>query len=151
MYTEFYFRANINDGPVADWLDNQINGGGWFEEPFQDSHEFFTLPRWHAVFIGGGAVYQESRKPIYRPKAERGEPYDNQLVLASSLKDYGGEIASFVNWIEPYLEQADGDFLGYSLYEDSRPIGWDAEGERDRDFPILYFKGLEPAYADLKV
>lgn len=26
MYTEFYFRANVKDGPVADWLDANING-----------------------------------------------------------------------------------------------------------------------------
>lgn len=28
MHTEFYFRANIKDGPVADWLERKIIGEG---------------------------------------------------------------------------------------------------------------------------
>jgi hypothetical protein len=135
MYTEFYFRANINDGPVADWLERQINGDEWFANGGYGDHEFFGLSRWDSVFRGGGAVYQESRIPIFRRKDIPNCVFNNSLVLSSSLKDYGSEIESFVEWIGPHLEMHDGDFLGYSLYEDST----DNSNEGWRERPVLYF------------
>ena len=138
MYTEFYFRARIEDGPVADWLDEQINGD-WFPAPFDD-HEFFKSDRWSSVFIGGGAVYQESRTPIFRRKnTSGGGPYGNEFVLASSLKNYGDEIASFLEWIMPHLDMHYGDYLGYSLYEDSCD-----DSDEYREHPTLYFHNREP-------
>jgi hypothetical protein len=138
MYTEFYFRARIKDGAVTDWLDEQINGDNdWFPAPF-DEHEFFKCDRWSHVFIGGGAVYQESRTPIFRRKNRSGGgPYGNELVLASSLKNYGDEIESFMEWITPHLDMYHGNFLGYSLYEDS----YDLVGDEYREHPTLYFLG----------
>jgi len=144
MYTEFYFRANIKDGPVADWLDKQINGDVWFDEGGCDDHEFFTLPRWDSVFRGGGAVYQESRRAVFRRKVEpgKGGPYRHQLVLASSLKDYGSETDAFVDWITPHLDMHYGDFLGYSLYEDSCD-----DSDAFREHPTLFFYGRESVRA----
>jgi hypothetical protein len=139
MYTEFYFRANVKDGPAADWLDDQINGEKWFADQPQHTHlihEWFNSPRWSHVFIGGGAVYQESRKPVFRRKTGGTGPYDNQLVLASSLKNYGSDVESFVDWITPHLKMSGGDFLGYSLYEDSC---YDDEDGYYREHPTLYF------------
>jgi len=139
MYTEFYFRANINDGPVADWLDANINGDDdWFRTPFDD-HDFFTSDRWSSVLIGGGAVYQESRTPIFRRKQACG-PYHHQLVIASSLKNYGDEIESFLEWISPHLDMHVGEFLGYSLYEDS-----DDDGDLWREHPTLHFHRRDSA------
>lgn len=138
MYTEFYFRANIEDGAVADWLERQIDDGEWFETGGYDDHPFFMLPRWTGVFMGGGAVYQESRSAVFRRKASVG-PYHNQLVLASSLKNYGGEIDQFTDWIGPHLDMHYGDFLGYSLHEDS------CDGDDEyREHPYLYFHGRKP-------
>ncbi len=137
MYTEFYFRANLKDGPVTDWLERQIDGDEDFDAGFDD-HEFFTLPRWSHVFIGGGAVYQESRRPVFRRKGTW-LIYDNQLVLASSLKDYGGEIDAFIDWITPHLKMPRGEFLGYSLYEDTHD-----DGDNYREHPTLYFAQQEP-------
>jgi hypothetical protein len=137
MYTEFYFRANLKDGPVTDWLERQITGEEWFETGFDD-HEFFTLLRWSHVFTGGGAVYQESRQAVFRRK---GSPfiYDNKLVVASSLKNYGGEIEAFIEWIGPHLDMPKGDFLGYSLYEDTHD-----DNRNYREHPNLYFAAQEP-------
>ncbi|MDH6199216.1 hypothetical protein M2272_005884 [Mycobacterium frederiksbergense] len=135
MYTEFYFRANIKDGPVADWLERQIITREWFENGGYDDHEFFTMPRWDHVFIGGGAVYQESRRALFRRPQTCG-PYANQLVLSSSLKDYSGEVGLFVDWITPHLRMSNGDFLGYELYEDSTDDSNDY-----REHPTLYFYG----------
>jgi hypothetical protein len=143
MYTEFYFRGNVKDEPVLNWLDANINGGERFQEPYS-KEPFFDSERWALVFIGGGAVYQESRPPILRLKGENGyDPYRNQLVIASSLKDYGDEIKQFVEWISPHLDMYEGDFLGYSLYEDSN----DDNDIRRREHPTLYFHGRKPVQA----
>lgn len=141
MYTEFYFRANINDGPVADWLERQIVGEEWFEKGYVD-HPFFTLPRWTSVFMGGGAVYQESRTAIFRRKDRPNCVFHNSLVLASSLKDYGGETEAFFEWIDPHLDMSDGDFLGYALYEDST----DHADEGWREHPVLFFHNRKPVH-----
>lgn len=138
MFTEFYFRANIQDGPVADWLERQITGGEWFENGGYDDHDFFSAPRWDHVFIGGGAVYQESREAIFRRPQTCG-PYSNQLVLSSSLKDYSGETELFLKWITPHLKMSTGDFLGYALYEDSTD-----DSDQWREHPTLFFYGREP-------
>lgn len=131
MYTEFYFRANVHDCEVADWLHHQINGEGRFDYPF-NGHEFFTLPRWCSIF----------RRPIFRRKAPIGGPYGNELAIASSLKNYSGETDSFIDWITPYLDMSDGDFLGYSLYEDS--CDYD---ELYREHPVLYFHRREAVHS----
>jgi hypothetical protein len=150
MYTEFYFRANVKDGEVADWLHSRINFLGTGGLPF-DEHPFFDSDRWEQVFWGGGAVYQESRSPIFRRKDQAICQYDNQLVLASSLKNYGSEIESFIDWIAPHLKMPAGDFLGYSLYEDSRPSGMAWGNYRDdgpdQEKPTLYFMPKLPKAA----
>ncbi|MCG7607144.1 hypothetical protein [Mycobacterium sp. CnD-18-1] len=147
MYTEVHFRGKIKDGPVADWLNTQINGeDDWLQVGFND-HEFFALPRWKSIFIGGGAVYQYSTTPKYRPA--RASYEDNWLALHSSLKNYGGEFESFIDWIAPHLDMYGGDFLGYELYEETRDedYGWGGvepiEGGR-REHPTLYFYNCEP-------
>lgn len=142
MYTEFYFRANIKDGPFADWLDTQINHDGHFETRFAES-DFPNDDRWYMPFIGGGAVYQESRRPIFRRKAAGyGEPYHHQLVLASSYKGGTFTADEFVEWITPHLDMFVGDFLGYSLPEDS---DWDDPDGTYREHPTLYFMPKVPA------
>lgn len=138
MYTEFYFRADIKDGDAADWLDKQINGdeAEWFESepqtPLKD-HALFTTHRWRSVFIGGGSVSHESRSPTF---------YGNRLVLSSSLKNYDDEIENFINWITPHLKMFPGEYLGYSLYEDSTDDSKDY-----RDHPTLYFANREEVRA----
>ena len=141
MFTEFYLRANIKEGEFADWLDKQINHGGGFEARFMEA-DFPNDDRWYMPFIGGGAVYQESRRPIFRRKAaDYGEPYHHQLVLASSYKGGTFTADGFVAWISPHLKMDDGEFLGYSLYEDSTD-----DGEQWRDHPVLYFHNREPVH-----
>jgi hypothetical protein len=135
MYTEFYFRANVKDGDFADWLDTQINHDGGFETRFSET-DFPNDGRWYMPFIGGGAVYQESRRPVFRRKAGYSEPYHHQLVLASSYKGGTFTADKFVAWIAPHLEMYVGDFLGYSLYEDS---DWDDPDGTYREHPTLYF------------
>jgi hypothetical protein len=134
MYTEFFFRARLKpDTPAAliDWLDDLANNPDGDVEPYDD-HPFFTLPRWDSALMGGGAVYQVSRALQFRPK--RGDNWTaGDLVVHSSLKNYGGETDAFVEWISPHLAAWPGDFLGYTLYEDTR------NDYDDNESPTLIF------------
>lgn len=132
MYTEFHFRAHLKeDGSAAkvmEWLDNLH----WESKPFDD-HPLFSSPRWQAVFNGAGACYQFARPMAVRYVGEDRGPWDsysyNELLIHSSLKNYGNEIELFLDWIRPYIDARYGpEFIGYSLYEE------DVE-------PKLYYSG----------
>lgn len=141
MFTEFYFRAEVKDGPCADWLDAEINGNQsipWQIPSCRDLvHEWFNNPQWYMVFCGGGAVYQQSRPPLFTRDAPGG-PYGNRLTLSSSAKTMLAE--EFVQWITPHLKMSDGDFLGYSLYEDTT----DDDSRQWREHPTLFFVNRKP-------
>ena len=41
------------------------------------------------------------------------------LCIRTNLKNYDNEITEFIDWIKPYLNKLDGDFLGFSRYEET--------------------------------
>jgi hypothetical protein len=44
------------------------------------------------------------------------------LLGKGDIKNYGGEIQKFFEWVIPYVDGCPGDFIGYSRYEeDSQP------------------------------
>lgn len=54
--------------------------------------------------------------------AGEGERPENwAFMLHANLKNYDGEIAKFFDWIDPYVEGSEGDYMGYSLYEETEP------------------------------
>ncbi len=141
MYTEFFFRAHIKkDAPIVDWLDCLANGEGIDPEGDPgDGHPFFAphpqgyIPSWLMTLTGAGAVYQIAR-PVYFRRSEHSYE-DHELVIHSSAKSIDDE--GFVDWIAPYLEHEAGDFLGYTLYEDSRGNGY---SEFEVEQPLLIFR-----------
>lgn len=143
-YTEFYFRANVKDGPVADWLHSRINHLRSIGLRC-DGHPFFDNPDAECVFWGQNAAYQEARQPVFRRKDQAICQWDNSIVIASSLHNYGNAIGQFIDWITPHLHHVTGEFLGYSLHEDSWPVDYPWGGEAlqapavHREQPHLYF------------
>jgi hypothetical protein len=144
MYTEVFFRAHLKrDAPpeLLDWFDHIANGDDTIVEgkpdPWQpfDDHPFFDKARdWERVFCSGGAVYQISRRVQFRRSTTSYEY--SELICHASAKYV--PIDEFVDWISPWLLESPGDFLGYSLYEDSRPDGWYDKGP-DQERPRLLF------------
>lgn len=120
MYTEFFFRAELKkDTPqeVIDFLENQFDGDGEMTPPH---HRFFECVRWESLLRGSSAYFPTMPVGGFANVFGRWE-----LGIHVSLKNYGQEIDYFLDWIRPYLDVYKGDFLGYSLYEES-------------DQPILY-------------
>jgi hypothetical protein len=129
MYTRFHFAACIveENASLLSWLEDmcdptELNAS---KERFDD-HEFFECRGWQSVFWGAAGVGQPTAAPVFN-RAE--QVWDksmlavNSILIHSSLKDYDDECEKFVDWISQYVEGDKGDFLGYSVYEESRAIG----------------------------
>ena len=115
MYTEFFYRAEIrrNAPEVVKYVLKFLCAEMQRPPRNLPDHEFFQCSRWPSVAVMGSA-YFISREPIFR---DTGHSYE--LAIHSSMKNYEDEIQKFVDWIDPYVRAIQGDFLGYSLYEES--------------------------------
>lgn len=128
MYTEFHFFGELRrDAPaqvvaVMQYLLNDVGDESAAEGL---EHPFFECDRWH--FIGGGS----SCGTLTLSKLSGCE-----FAINCSLKNYNGEIEKFVDWVMPYLDNYNGEFLGYSRYED-----WDdREFDAARQCEFFYYR-----------
>lgn len=132
MYTELFFRAELKeDAPeeLVEYLATVLNPDGHWSAmaPFDD-HLFFQCDRWRSAFWSSSYSHPQGESKFHPSDGIR----NACIVIHSSLKNYGGEIDAFVEWITPWVDHCEGDLLGYSLYEDSR-----FDGEREQ--PELIF------------
>ena len=115
MYTEFFFRGELHQKTpveVINFLDRWFN-----RERIQittPDHEFFGTDRWRSLFSGGSAYFPALPESGFSEVSRAWE-----LGIHSNFKNYGNEIPLFLDWISPYLYASEGQFLGYSLYEES--------------------------------
>lgn len=72
-------------------------------------HEFFECDRW--LMVASCSSYHFT--PFSLANFQ-----DNYLSTRFDLKNYDSEIEKFVDWLTPYLDAFDGDFLGYKRYEE---------------------------------
>lgn len=133
MYTEIYFRAELaRDVPeyVVEYLQRMVGDIGETEHMFPEpEHELFSCPRWSYLGCGGSAYFPitESKVVLDRHTAQW------HVLFLANLKNYGGEIGKFFDWIDSFTDARQGEFLGYSLYEED-------------DNPTLYFRKSEKNY-----
>jgi hypothetical protein len=115
-YTEFLFRATLKkDTPesVIDVLRFMIKSDRRFPAEIPD-HPLFHCPRWRYMLHCSSA----SHITQWNPDLTRDEYGKWELWANSSFKNYGGESEAFVDWLRPYLDHFEGDFLGYAIGED---------------------------------
>lgn len=126
MYTEIFMRAELKEDvpeAVLNILRYLLNGDGESLGAIP-SHPFFQCDRWLHIGTSDSAYFpfepnSALRRSTWHPGFE--------ISVHANLKNYDQEIDKFFDWIDPYVRAAEGEFLGYSLYE---------EGNE----PILYFK-----------
>jgi hypothetical protein len=118
-YTEIFFRSDLRRDVPEDVVNALMCLVGDIDEdtalsahPLPD-HEFFAKRRWSMVGRGGSAYF-----PVTANRLTQDE-YDGtwSIFILANLKNYGGEIESFFDWIEPYCGESQGQFFGYELYE----------------------------------
>lgn len=87
------------------------------------THPLFETERWQSLF--------RCDSYYFAAKTHSDVSFDPVtatwfVTVTSNLKNYDDEIGKFIDWIAPHLNSREGEFLGYSLYEED-------------EFPTLYF------------
>lgn len=118
MHTELHLNAELSrDAPdeVIAVLRHMLGDGYPPPDPLPD-HPLFAAPRWRHLLTCDSYYFAADTHSTLRFD-DIGGTY--VLCVRSNLKNYNGEIEKFVDWIDPYLDAAPGDFLGFSRYEET--------------------------------
>jgi hypothetical protein len=117
MYTEIYFRAELVKDVPEDVLDvlRYLVTPVFPEPEIKLDHELFRSPRWYMLGQGGSGYFPEHPESSLT-MSEWSKRW--VLFLNADLKNYDGEIGKFFDWIDPYVHGSQGQFVGYSLYEE---------------------------------
>ena len=117
MYTELVFKASFFKGIPSDVravLEHLFKEGPL--PTLLPEHPFFAKKYWSCV--GNCCSYYHHPKVV---NSWSEEPYSSSINVfsRSDLKDYDEEIAAFLDWVKPYLDQCDGECIGWSWYEEA--------------------------------
>jgi hypothetical protein len=119
MYTELVLKCQIKDDlpdDVRAVLKFLFKEGK--EPTVLPDHEFFKCPRWSG--IGQGSSFYHHPKAMSDYWTGHGDD-DNRggyIFSRSDLKNYDGEIGHFIDWLMPYIDQDEGDCIGWEWYEE---------------------------------
>ena len=120
MYTQIHFASDLKKETPKEVIDilKAMDNGTAFElyEKQLPNHDFFKCGHWAYLFTMGSAYFDYDTTHHFG-KQEWSDTYN--LSVTSNLKNYSDEIDLFIDWITPYLDKQDGDFLGYSRYEET--------------------------------
>lgn len=114
MYTEFHFNTELKrDIPdeIRAVLDYMV--GNRDDEPATPEHPLFCTTRWRMMLRSGSYYFDADTHSTLRDD-EQGGSY---LCIRCNLKNHDDEIEKFCDWVRPYIDKCDGDFLGFSRYE----------------------------------
>lgn len=134
MYTEINMRASLKkDTPedVLQVLECIVNSDRLLLGVPFPNHPLFGCDRWRNLGSHGSYYFPKGNQSrLVRPEYEWEVPC---IALHGNLKNYDDEIAKFFDWLDPYIEDEDGTYLGYSLYEEDQHAGGSG--------PVLWRKG----------
>lgn len=119
MYTEVYVNVDLKKELPEEVLQVIKAMCGKLDPEVAEEVLKGFPQRWHCLF---------SDMSYYTPKTYckylEFDKISNQwsLLGKGDIKNYEGEIEQFFQWIEPWIDGYDGDFIGYSRYEeDAKP------------------------------
>jgi len=127
MYTEIVVKIEINKVNVGEQafsiLEAMFNPNSCIDldELELPNHSFFRCDRWQ--LIGNSSSFYHHPHVVgdwYYPRYETlSNDTDIYIFSRSDLKNYNSEIEQFFDWLDCLmLNNSNGDFIGYSLYEE---------------------------------
>lgn len=132
MYTEVFFRAEIAK-EASEIIERFRKMERYSSEGLPD-HPFFKTARGQWMFDSDSAYFPGPPTYIVIPavedtyaKYDPSAPDRAILQFRANLKNYDQEVSKFFDWVDPYVYEDAGTFLGYELYEEGNT-------------PHLYFK-----------
>lgn len=118
MYTEIYARGNLKRSTPEEVVTILKAMAMEVETPETlPDHPLFKCERWDVLGCGASAYFPATTSKVYRDDYSKNWAF----LFHANLKNYGGEIGHFFDWIDQYVEGSEGDFIGYELYEDVDP------------------------------
>lgn len=118
MYTELVLKCQIKEDAPADVKSviAHMFCGDDAPEKLPD-HPFFGLTRWN--FIGSCSSFYHHPEAVNScPKFDYTE--SQYIFSRSDIKNYDGEIESFIDWLKPYIDAPEGQCIGWSWYEEEQ-------------------------------
>lgn len=115
MYTELSLDSDLKcDTPeeVIQILKYMLRREDIDMPPLPD-HPLFATTRWSYMLRCGSAYF--AAQPDSKLLEVDG---DLTINIICNLKNYEDEIEKFLDWIHPWLDCYDDDFLGYTRYEE---------------------------------
>lgn len=120
MYTEIFFRATLKCDVPEEVMAPIRAMFGESDVPPEDlpKHPLFECPRWDMLALGSSYYFPEhARSALVMDDIRKAW----SVAINADVKDYHHEIEKFFDWIDPYVDAAPGEFIGYSLYEEVEP------------------------------
>ena len=125
MYTELVLKCEIKENVpenvhnILSYLFNQADG--FDNPPPQPDHAFFLCERWRMLGQCSSFYHVPFALSKYSTGFSDGRA-GGYIFSRSDLKNYDNEIKHFIDWLTPYIDQEDGECIGWSWYEeDDRP------------------------------
>lgn len=116
MYTELHYNVELRgDTPpeVINTPSAMIHGSDLDTTP---NHALFRSGRWKIMLLSDSYYFAADTHSTLRHDDVSGTYY---LCVRCNLKNYDGEIEKFIDWINPWVRATEGDFLGFSRYEET--------------------------------
>jgi hypothetical protein len=119
MYTELVLKCQIKDDlpdDVRAVLKHLFKGG---DEPESlPDHEFFKSRRWSLIGRCSSFYHHPNAMSDYWTGHGDDDNRGGYIFSRSDLKNYDGEIGHFIDWLMPYIDQDEGDCIGWEWYEE---------------------------------
>jgi len=117
MYTEFHFNVELKQNAprsVIEVLEYML--GTREKRPELPDHPLFATSRWRIMLQMDSYYFDADTYSTLRFDEISNAYY---LCVRCNLKNYDNEIELFINWINPYIDAFEDDFLGFSRYEET--------------------------------
>ena len=119
MYTELHFNSLLVKAVPADVVEilrYMVGDSGQSPERLTNHPLFKPDTRWGHMLQCSSYYFD-----LDVASSMRLDDIDHQwrLCIRCNFKNYGGEIAKFLDWVSPYLDKDEGNFLGFFRYEET--------------------------------
>jgi hypothetical protein len=119
MYTEFHFNSKLQEEvpqEVIHILYYMLSSEVEDAVPVVPEHPLFDTTRW-PVMLRMSSYYFDADTNSTLRFDDIAEQY--YICIRCNLKNYDSEIEKFIDWIDPYLDKYEGEFLGFYRYEET--------------------------------
>jgi hypothetical protein len=119
MYTEFHFNSELKRETPKEVIEilKYMVGEREVEPETKPKHELFSdNNRWRFMLTSDSYYFDADTNSTLKKDDMTKDYY---LCIRCNLKNYHQEIQKFIDWIMPYLEKYDGEFIGFYRYEEN--------------------------------